>query len=54
LRASQGDVLYVGSSGTATFASTHPANSFSGNTGGTNNYGNCHKYGGGTITGSCG
>jgi hypothetical protein len=45
-------VLYVdSSSGTATFASTHPANSFSGNTASNNNYGNCYKSG--TITGSC-
>jgi hypothetical protein len=43
-------------SGTATFASTLPANSFSGNTGssGNNNYGNCYKSSSSTITGSCG
>jgi len=46
-------VLYVGSSGTATFASTLPANTFSGNTAPNNGYGNCRKSGG-TITGSCG
>jgi hypothetical protein len=52
LRASQGAVLYVHLAGTATFASTPPANSFSGNTGGTNNYGNCYE-GYGAIIGSC-
>jgi hypothetical protein len=46
-------VLYVPSGGTATFASTLPANSFSGNTASTNNYGNCAKYNAATITGSC-
>ena len=44
-------MLRVNSGGTATFASTLPANTFSGNTG-SNNYGNCYKSGG-TITGSC-
>ena len=54
LHASQGAVLYV-NSGTATFASTHPANSFAGNTASnSNNYGNCYKDSGTTITGSCG
>ena len=54
LRATQGGaVLYVGSSGTATFAPTLPANTFSGNTAPNNGYGNCRKSGG-TITGSCG
>ena len=46
-------MLYVGSSGTATFASTLPANTFSGNTASNSNHGgNCYKDG--TITGSCG
>ena len=44
-------MLYVGSSGTATFASTLPANTFSGNTEGYG-YGNCLENSG-TITGSC-
>jgi hypothetical protein len=52
LRASQGAAVWVMNRGTATFASTLPANSFSGNTG-SNNYGNCYKYGTGTITGNC-
>ena len=47
-------MLYVGSSGTATFASTLPANTFSGNTAPNNNNGNCYKVNSGTITGSCG
>jgi hypothetical protein len=64
LRANQdaeGAVLYVYNSGTATFASTLPANSFSGNTltrhPSGNNHGNCYVYTGykdGTINGSCG
>ena len=45
-------MLYVDGGGTATFASTLPANTFSGNTSGGNDYGNCYK-GSGTITGSC-
>ena len=54
LHANQGAVLLVNTGGsTATFASTLPANSFSGNTG-ANNYGNCYKENRGTITGSCG
>ena len=53
LHASQGAVLYVGSSGTATFASTLPANSFSGNKASNTNYGNCYKERHTTITGSC-
>jgi hypothetical protein len=52
LYATQGAVLHVQPGGTATFASTLPANSFSGNTAPHNNYGNCMNYG--TITGSCG
>jgi hypothetical protein len=44
-------VLFTNSGGTVTFASTLPANSFSGNTAGHNNYGNCMNYA--TITGSC-
>jgi hypothetical protein len=51
-RATQGGVLLVLSSGTVTFASTLPSNSFSGNTGGANNYGNCYKDSG-NIIGSC-
>ena len=45
-------MLAVDRGGTATFASTLPANTFSGNTAPNNNYGNC--YNSGTITGSCG
>jgi hypothetical protein len=43
-------VVFV-SSGTATFASTPPANTFSGNTARINNYGNCYNQA--SITGSC-
>jgi len=50
--ATVGTVLYVYGGGTATFASTLPANSFSGNPAINNNYGNCYKNGG-TVTGSC-
>ena len=47
-------MLFVDRGGTATFASTLPANTFSGNTvSKLNNYDNCYKYLG-TITGSCG
>ena len=50
-------MLWVQSGGIATFASTLPANTFSGNTASSsNNYGNCYKSGGTTlthITGSC-
>jgi hypothetical protein len=42
-------VLFVTETADATFASTLPANSFSGNTAGTG--GNC--YNAATITGSC-
>ena len=45
-------MLYVDGGGTATFASTLPANTFSGNTG-SNNVGNCYKWSDGTIIGSC-
>ena len=45
-------MLWVNSGSTVTFASTLPANTFSGNTG-SNTVGNCYKYSG-TITGSCG
>jgi hypothetical protein len=63
LRATQGAVLYLGY-WTATFASTPPANTFSGNTAvgpphlvgklNPNVYGNCFLSEGATIAGSCG
>jgi hypothetical protein len=62
LHASQGAVLFVSSggtatsvysAGTATFASTPPANSFSANRASYNNYGKCYKHTFSTITGSC-
>ena len=45
-------MLYVPRFGTATFASTEPANTFSGNTASFNNYGGCYKSSG-TINGNC-
>jgi hypothetical protein len=56
LRATQGGALYITGGGTTTFASTLPANSFSGNTAHDSHgpaAGNCGGGGSAHITGSC-
>jgi hypothetical protein len=57
LRATQGAVLFVSSSGTATFASSKFSSNTPHRSSSYNNYGYCFKQTGfhqGTITGTCG